>query len=134
MPDNELDDATVVPLTTESEEERTRIRDSNDRDQKLEREGRPSRHNQGYDEVARLGPTAGSEQERSVAQATNSAGDRPADWESASSGGDEAPGGDNPASDLNVDDIGRAVGVEYQDDEPLRGADKVDARDKKRWD
>ena len=53
-------------------------------------------------------------------------GDVDADWESAYSVGDEAPGGDNPTPDQDiVDDIGRAVGVEYQDNEELKGADKV---------
>ena len=48
--------------------------------------------------------------------------------------GDEAPGGDNPTPDQDiVDDIGRAVGVEYQDNEELKGADKVAKRDKNRW-
>ena len=38
-------------------------------------------------------------------------GDVDADWESAYSVGDEAPGGDNPTPDQDiVDDIGRAVG------------------------
>jgi hypothetical protein len=53
MAENENDDLTVVPIPgEENEEERLRIRKSNDRDQQLEREGRPSRHNRGYDEVA----------------------------------------------------------------------------------
>ena len=56
MADKELDEATVVPIGSETEEERRRIRASNDRDQQLEREGRRSRHNQGYDEVANLKP------------------------------------------------------------------------------
>jgi hypothetical protein len=61
-------------------------------------------------------------------------GDVDADWESAYSVGDEAPGGDNPTPDQDiVDDIGRAVGVEYQDNEELKGADKVAKRDKNRW-
>ena len=61
-------------------------------------------------------------------------GDIDADWESAYSVGDEAPGGDNPTPDQDiVDDIGRAVGVEYQDNEELKGADKVAKRDKNRW-
>ena len=61
-------------------------------------------------------------------------GDVDADWESAYSVGDEAPGGDNPTPDQDiVDDIGRALGVEYQDNEELRGSDKVAARDKHRW-
>ena len=48
-----LQQVPVVPLpSSETEEERQRIRESNDRDQELEREGRRSRHNQGYDEVA----------------------------------------------------------------------------------
>src|SRR5688572_17366942 len=61
-------------------------------------------------------------------------GDVDADWESAYSVGDEAPGGDNPTPDQDiVDDIGTAVGVEYQDNEELKGADKVAKRDKNRW-
>lgn len=45
----------VVPLAgAETEEERRRIRTSNDRDQQLDREGRASTHNAGYDEVADL--------------------------------------------------------------------------------
>jgi hypothetical protein len=57
MADDELDGATIVPLGSETEDERERIRSSNDRDQQLEREGKTSRHNQGYDEVADLKPT-----------------------------------------------------------------------------
>ena len=49
-------------------------------------------------------------------------GDVDADWESAESVGDEAPGGDNPTPDQDVvDDIGRALGVEDEDDEELQG-------------
>jgi uncharacterized protein DUF6335 len=48
--------------------------------------------------------------------------------------GDEAPGGDNPTPDQEiVDDIGRALGVEYQDNEELKAVDKVTERDRKRW-
>jgi hypothetical protein len=61
-------------------------------------------------------------------------GDVDADWESAYSVGDEAPGGDNPTPDQDiVDDIGRAVGVEYQDNEELKGEKKILERDKHRW-
>ena len=61
-------------------------------------------------------------------------GDIDADWESAYSVGDEAPGGDNPTPDQDiVDDIGRAVGVEYQDNEELKGERKISDRDKHRW-
>lgn len=61
-------------------------------------------------------------------------GDVDADVENAYFSGDEAPGGDNPTPDQDiVDDIGRALGVEYQDNEELRGSDKVAARDRHRW-
>jgi hypothetical protein len=62
------------------------------------------------------------------------AGDVDADWESAYSVGDEAPGGDNPTPDQDVvDDIGRAVGVQYDDNEELKGEAKITKRDKHRW-
>ena len=62
------------------------------------------------------------------------AGDVDADWESAYSVGDEAPGGDNPTPDQDiVDDIGRAVGIEYQDNEELKTEEKVAKRDRNRW-
>ena len=61
-------------------------------------------------------------------------GDVDADWEAAESTGDEAPGGDNPTPDQDVvDDIGRALGVEYDDDEELRGGQEIEDRDRKRW-
>jgi len=61
-------------------------------------------------------------------------GDVDADWEDAYAVGDEAPGGDNPTPDQDrVDDIGKALGVEYQDNEELRAADKVADRDRHRW-
>jgi hypothetical protein len=61
-------------------------------------------------------------------------GDIDADWESAYSVGDEAPGGDNPTPDQDiVDDIGKAVGVEYEDNEELKGEKKISDRDRHRW-
>jgi hypothetical protein len=61
-------------------------------------------------------------------------GDVDADWEDAYAVGDEAPGGDNPTPDQDrVDDIGRALGIEYQDNEELKASDKVAQRDKHRW-
>ena len=61
-------------------------------------------------------------------------GDVDADWGDAYAVGDEAPGGDNPTPDQDiVDDIGKALGVEYQDNEELKGADKLTERDKHRW-
>jgi len=61
-------------------------------------------------------------------------GDVDADWESAYAVGDEAPGGDNPTPDQDiVDDIGHAIGVEYQDNEELKGEAKISKRDRNRW-
>jgi hypothetical protein len=61
-------------------------------------------------------------------------GDVDANWENAYFSGEEAPGGDNPTPDQEVvDDIGKALGVEYQDNEELKGSDKVGQRDKHRW-
>ena len=61
-------------------------------------------------------------------------GDVDADWESAYSVGDEAPGGDNPTPDQDiVDDIGRAIGVQYNDNEELKGEKKISDRDRHRW-
>ena len=61
-------------------------------------------------------------------------GDLDADWESADAVGDEAPGGDNPTPDQDVvDDIGRALGVEYDDDEELQGGAEISDRDRHRW-
>jgi len=61
-------------------------------------------------------------------------GDVDADWEQAYFTGDEAPGGDNPTPDQEVvEDIGKSLGVEYQDNEELQSSDKVAKRDKHRW-
>jgi Family of unknown function (DUF6335) len=61
-------------------------------------------------------------------------GDVDADWGEAYADGDEAPGGDNPTPDQDVvEEIGRALGVEYDDAEELKGADKILERDRHRW-
>jgi hypothetical protein len=47
------EEMTTVPLpSSETESEHERIRRSNDRDQRLEREGKVAPHNRGYDEAA----------------------------------------------------------------------------------
>lgn len=61
-------------------------------------------------------------------------GDVDADWEEAYTSGEEAPGGENPTPDQDVvEEIGRALGVEYDDAEELKGADKIEQRDRHRW-
>jgi hypothetical protein len=65
---------------------------------------------------------------------TLTAGDLDAKWEDAYAVGDEAPGGDNPTPEQDrVDDIGKALGVEYQDDQELQGGDEITERDHHRW-
>ena len=62
------------------------------------------------------------------------AGDVDAKWQDAYALGDEAPGGDNMTPDQGrVDDIGKALGIEYADDEELLGGDELIERDEHRW-
>jgi hypothetical protein len=61
-------------------------------------------------------------------------GDIDADWGEAYADGDEAPGGDNPTPDQDVvEEIGLALGIEYEDAEKLKGSDKIIERDRHRW-
>lgn len=61
-------------------------------------------------------------------------GDVDADWQEAYAVGDEAPGGDNPTPDQDrVDDIGKALGVVYEDNEELKASEKIAERDRHRW-
>lgn len=72
--------------------------------------------------------------------------DRPDEETTSLSGGDvdastqgvdagtEAAGGSNPLSDQDVvDDLGKAAGVTYQDNEPLKFGEKAAERDRARW-
>jgi Family of unknown function (DUF6335) len=60
-------------------------------------------------------------------------GDIDAAWDQAAAG-EEAVGGSNPTPDQDlVDEIGRAVGVNYEDAEPLDMTEKVERRDEQRW-
>lgn len=55
--DESAPEITVVPVpVVDSASEHQRVRSSNDRDQRLERDGIVAPHNQGYDEVADLIP------------------------------------------------------------------------------
>jgi hypothetical protein len=62
------------------------------------------------------------------------AGDVDVDIEDAYFTGDEAPGGDNTTPDQDiVDDIGKALGVQYDDNEELKASEKIVERDRHRW-
>lgn len=56
-------------------------------------------------------------------------------WQSAEGGGEESVGGHAPTPDQDiVDELGRAAGIEFQDNQPLRTHDEVLAdRDQHRW-
>lgn len=64
---------------------------------------------------------------------TLSGGDLDASWDGTDDG-EEAVGGSTPTPDQDVvDELGKAVGIIFDDAEPLRFGDKVADRDAQRW-
>jgi hypothetical protein len=63
------------------------------------------------------------------------AGDVDARWQEAEDSGAETPGGHVTTPDQdNVDEIGRAVGMEFQDNQELCAPEEILARrDRRRW-
>jgi hypothetical protein len=62
-----------------------------------------------------------------------SGGDLDADWDRADVG-EETVGGQNPTPDQDIaEEVANAVGINYEDNEPLRSAEKLEERDRKRW-
>jgi hypothetical protein len=62
------------------------------------------------------------------------AGDIDAAWEDSIVAGEESVGGSAPTPDQDVvDEIGEALGITYESDEPLAGAEKLEERDRERW-
>jgi Family of unknown function (DUF6335) len=63
------------------------------------------------------------------------AGDMGARWQEAEDSGAETPGGHVTTPDQdNVDEIGRAVGMEFQDNQELRTPEEILLRrDRRRW-
>ena len=63
-----------------------------------------------------------------------SAGDVDAAWDQANVAGEETVGGTTPTPDQDsVEAIGEALGITYEDDEPLQTAEKLAKRDEERW-
>lgn len=63
-----------------------------------------------------------------------SGGDLDADWEKANEAGEETVGGTVATPDQDVvDELGEAVGLTYEADEPIRGEEKLRERDRNRW-
>ncbi|HWO02505.1 MAG TPA: DUF6335 family protein [Blastocatellia bacterium] len=62
-----------------------------------------------------------------------SGGDIDADWARADIG-EETVGGSSPTPDQDVvEELGAALGLTYEDNEPLHTTEKVEQRDRKRW-
>ena len=62
-----------------------------------------------------------------------SAGDIDAAWDRADAG-EETVGGSSPTPDQDVvDQLGEAVGLIYEDNEPLDTEEKIAKRDERRW-
>ena len=61
------------------------------------------------------------------------AGDVDAAWDQAEDVGDETPSAEPMPGHDRVDEMGEALGVTYDDDEPLEFAEKVWQRDEERW-
>jgi hypothetical protein len=63
-----------------------------------------------------------------------SGGDVDAAWDQSDASGEETVGGSNPTPDQDiVEDLGKATGLTYQDNEPLDPNEKVAERDRHRW-
>jgi uncharacterized protein DUF6335 len=91
---------------------------------------------QEFDDVQRLA-SGGAKLRRELLEhhsrtPTLSGGDVDADWGRADIG-EETVGGSAPTPDQDVvDELGRAVGLTFEDNEPLT-TDKVEERDRRRW-
>jgi Family of unknown function (DUF6335) len=63
-----------------------------------------------------------------------SGGDIDAAWDQSDASGEETVGGSNPTPDQDVvDQLGEAVGLIYQNEEPLNTEQKLEERDTHRW-
>lgn len=83
---------------------------------------------------AKLGAKRMAEKRRQNTDASPelAAGDVDADWDDDS--GEELVGGGNPTPDQDiVEDIGKAMGITYEDNEPLDFTEKLEKRDRNRW-
>src|SRR5918999_4261496 len=69
-----------------------------------------------------------------AASPADSGGDPDASWEDVNDSGTESVSGDNPTPDQSlVEENARAVGVSYEDNEELEFIDKIDRRDRNRF-
>ena len=73
-------------------------------------------------------------QENTAASPRDAGGDIDASWEDVNDSGSESVSGDNPTPDQSVtEEIANAIGVNYQDNEDLEFIDKIERRDRDRF-
>lgn len=69
-----------------------------------------------------------------AASPSDAGGDPDAAWESVNDDGTESPAGDNPTPDQSlVEENAAAVGVSFEDNEELDVLDKIERRDRQRF-
>jgi hypothetical protein len=69
-----------------------------------------------------------------AASPQDSGGDPDADWEDVNVAGSEAIGGDSPTPDQSlVEENAKAIGVSFEDNEELDFLDKIERRDRDRF-
>src|ERR1043165_7527625 len=69
-----------------------------------------------------------------AASPRDAGGDLDADWEDVNDSGSESVAGDNPTPDQSlVEENASAVGVSYEDNEELEFVEKIEKRDRERY-
>ena len=72
--------------------------------------------------------------DNTAASPRDAAGDLDASWEDVNMSGSETVAGDNPTPDQSVvEEIANALGVNYEDNEELEFIDKIERRDRERF-
>ena len=72
--------------------------------------------------------------ENTASSPADSGGDPDATWEDVNDSGEESVAGDNPTPDQSlVEENARAVGVTFEDNEELEVIDKIERRDRDRF-
>jgi len=133
------DSAVLAPLRRTPHATRPTLDRERRRLSDIERLGPAANRTEGDDRAIAAARSGHDELKAALARHTETsptltAGDLDARWDDAYAVGDEAPGGDNPTPDQDrVDEIGKALGVTYEDAEELRASDKVAERDRHRW-
>jgi len=77
---------------------------------------------------------AGRLRQNTAASPRDAGGDLDATWEDVNDSGEESVAGDNPTPDQSdVEENAHAVGINFEDNEELEFIDKIDRRDRDRF-